>query len=354
MSDLKKLQLDRDKINSSMESFSENIKIKNIEEKGLTTLYTIEIDNTELKLSFYFNTNGTTTINPNVGIPATRELGTKIAEHVKTHAVFSLANDKRIEYSTIDINEEKLSLLLEYIKEVLEFDIEMEERTAYQKTFIITSQKHGDKFNINRYTNGKTHFQGKPLKIYNEIYPLLCELINENDIFKLNEDLYSITINKNDIKDELSHKLPIAGSHLNDTIKKMLTGSITLKKIDIDLDDYSSFVFGALRALEAFIKDILFKKGIQVKNINSFVDVFFEDKRRGTFEMTTECELQINCQKTRNALVECFKYYSNQRHGLFHADSVVSMSRLIESRSEADEIINNVLNIIERSYCEIL
>ena len=55
MSDLKKLQLDRDKINSSMESFSENIKIKNIEEKGLTTLYTIEIDNTELKLSFYFN-----------------------------------------------------------------------------------------------------------------------------------------------------------------------------------------------------------------------------------------------------------------------------------------------------------
>ena len=30
------------------------------------------------------------------------------------------------------------------------------------------------------------HFQGKPLKIYNEIYPLLCELINENDIFKLN------------------------------------------------------------------------------------------------------------------------------------------------------------------------
>ena len=51
---------------------------------------------------------------------------------------------------------------------------------------------------------------------------------------------------------------------------------------------------------------------------------------------------------------QCFKYYSNQRHGLFHADSVVSMSRLIESRSEADEIINNVLNIIERSYCEIL
>ena len=42
--------------------------------------------------------------------------------------------------------------------------------------------------------------------------------IIENDIFKLNEDLYSITINKNDIKDELSHKLPVAGSHLNDTI----------------------------------------------------------------------------------------------------------------------------------------
>ena len=354
MSDLKKLQLDRDKINSSMESFSKNIKIKNIEEKGLTTLYTIEIDNTELKLSFYFNTNGTTTINPNVGIPATRELGTKIAEHVKTHAVFSLANDKRIEYSTIDINEEKLSLLLEYIKEVLEFDIVIEERTAYQKTFIITSQKHGDKFNINRYTNGKTHFQGKPLKIYNEIYPLLCELINENDIFKLNEDLYSITINKNDIKNELSHKLPIAGLHLNDTIKKMLTGSITLKKINIDLDDYSSFVFGSIRALEAFIKDILFQKGIQVKNVNSFVGILFEDRKRGTFEMDSDCETKINCQKTRNALVDCFEYYSKQRHGLFHADSVVEMSRLIESRIEAEKIIDEVLNIIERSYREIL
>ncbi|KLE00238.1 MULTISPECIES: type II toxin-antitoxin system RnlA family toxin [Aliarcobacter] len=354
MSNLKKLQLDRDKINSSIESFSENIKIKNIEEKGINTLYTIEIDSKEIKLSFYFNTNGTTTINPNVGIPGTREVGTKIAEHIKTHATFGLGNEKNVDYSTKDIDEEKFSLLLEYIKEILEFNINVEERTVHQKTFIITSSKHGDKFNINRYTNGNTHFQGKPLKIYNEIYPLLCELINENDIFKLNEDLYSITINKNDIKDELSHKLPVAGSHLNDTIKKMLTGSITLKKIDIDLDDYSSFVFGALRALEAFIKDILFKKGIRVKNTNSFVDVFFEDKRRGTFEMTRECELKINCQKTRNALIECFEYYSNQRHGLFHADSIASMSRLIENKTEADEIINNVLDIIERSYCETL
>lgn len=354
MLDLKNLQLDRDKVSSSIENFSENTKIKNIEEKGFNIIYTIVSGMEELKLAFYFKSNGTTTINPNVGSLVTRELGTKIAEYVKTHATFSLANDKRVDYSTKGIDEEKLSLLLEYIKEVLEFDITEEDRTVHQKTFIVTSSRHGDKFNINRYTNGNTHFQGKPLKIYNEIYPLLCELIDENDIFKLNEDLYSITINKNDIKDELSHKLPVAGTHLNETIKKMLTGSITLKKIDIDLDDYSSFVFGALRALEAFIKDILFQKGIQVKNTNSFADVFFENKRRGTFEMSSECELKINCQKTKNALVRCFGYYSSQRHALFHADSIVSMSRLIESRVEAEEIINNVLNIIEGSYCEIL
>lgn len=354
MSDLKNLQLDRDKINSIIEKFSENTKIKSIEEKGLNTIYTIVSGTEQLKLAFYFKSNGTTTINPSVGSQITRELGAKIAEYVKRNAVFSLASDKRVDYSTKDIDEEKLALLLDYIKEILEFDIAEEDRTVHQKTFIVTSRKHGDKFSINRYTNGNTHFQGKPLKIYNEIYPLLCELINENDIFKLNEDLYSITINKDEIKDELSHKLPVSGVRLNETIKKMLTGSITLNKIDIDLDDYSPFVFGALRALEAFIKDILFQKGVQVKNTNSFVDVFFEDKRRGTFEMSSKCELIISCQKTRNALVTCFEYYSIQRHSLFHADSIVSMSRLIESRNEADEIINKVLSTIERSYCEIL
>ena len=64
----------------------------------------------------------------------------------------------------------------------------------------------------------------------------------------------------NKILDELQSALPHAYDFLHQKTKSVLTPSLALRRINIELDDYSLFVMPALRGLEAYIKQLFAKK----------------------------------------------------------------------------------------------
>ena len=349
MSDFKSLPINRDKIEECISSYSENTKLKDIENKGISKNYLIESDGKEVMLGFYFKKNGDTTINPKIG--KYQEIGMKIAEYIKDNACYP-SDSQNINFSIEKFPDSDFDLLISYIKQELHFLYNLSIK-EYETIYNITCKTHDDKFILHKYKNGRVHFQGKALKIYNELYPILCEIISEEDVFRINEECYKIDIDKEEIKNEMNYKLPVSFDYLCDTTKKILTSSLALSKIEIDLFDYSPFVFSSLRGLEIFIKKVLIDKGITINGTNPFYGIF-KETRYSTSELTPECQKIIICSKTIGNINDCYTYYVNHRHGLFHSNNIPETSRIIENKIEANQIIDAVFTKIERCCSEML
>ncbi len=350
MSDFKDLPLNREKIDDCInEYFSNTAKIKH-ENTINGCNYTINIDNDEYRLSLYFKKYGKTTITYKIGKPDSHEKNRELAVYISKNAVYSENSQANINYSTDKLDNDTFELILDFLKEEIGCEIEKQQLTKYQTSYKIKLTKLDDAFTINKYTTGKVHFQGRPLKIYNELYPMLCQFIDENDIVKINEELHQVRIKKSELFEELEYKLPLSYNQLNETMKKILLGSLVFRKMSVDLEDYTPFVFSSLRALEGCIKSKLVSNGINFDGKDNFYGIFEENKSRNTYELCTQVEEQINCQDTKNLLEEYYSYYAKHRHSLFHTNSAVETSRLIGTQEEANRIIDTVFELIEKGY----
>jgi hypothetical protein len=61
----------------------------------------------------------------------------------------------------------------------------------------------------------------------------------------------------------------------------------------------------------------------------------------------------LKCNKTCTAINQCYSYYKDNRHGLFHVDGMIQNTRLIECRSEANSIVTEILSLIDNTYAEV-
>lgn len=350
MSDFKNLKLNRELIKDAINSFSENTKFIREEGPALDKKnYIIESDGKEVKIAIYFIKTGETTLNPKIG--KNQEIGIEIAEYIKERTKYSDFANSNATFSIANISNEDFDFLIEYLQST--FSIQKNKKTGIGIQYCIYNSIGHDSYIIHRYNNGNTLFQGKPLKIFSEIYGFLIEITNLEDIITINEKVYSISINKDETKLELNSVLPYASKYIDDTNKKIFESCLILKKLEIDLPDYSSFVFGALRGLELYIKRILSDNGIITNRKTNFKDIFFESSKE-RYILTSSAEAKISCVKTREILNDCFSFYSVNRHSLFHSDPIPELSKIIENRSDADRIVVKTFELIERTYNEIL
>ncbi len=179
----------------------------------------------------------------------------------------------------------------------------------------------------------------------------MSELLSDDDIIKINNNTFNIELKKDDMYKELEYLIPTAYSKLCDTTKKILMASVALKKIDLELDDFSSFCFGALRGLEAFIKVILNKKGYTIPNKKLGLGSVYE--RDGSrFVVSYEFNQHVGSIATNQVMEACYNFYHKNRHGVFHVDDIPSVSRIID-KSEANKIVETVCKLIEEGTNEI-
>lgn len=311
--------------------------------KPQLTQYTITIYGKKVLLNVYFKKDGTTTINPNVG--KEQELGKDIASFLKENLSFS--NIELVDFSTKSISEEDFKFLKEYLVDC-KIDEEFVNKINGEKTKY--TSKYKDSITITRYNNGNTQFQGKPLYVFSEIRNFLIDILEIKEIIDFENQVYKVDINVNDIQEELSAILPNSYTYICPTTKKMLSSALTLKKIDIELEDYTAFAFPALRGIESYLKIIFKEKEVAFEG-NGFNHF---DKNNGQYSLKNEYKTQVNCIKTVDCIEKCYNYYNKNRHPLFHASNISTTSKVLTKKNDAIKIVDTVFKLIEETYNERL
>ena len=308
---------------------------------------TIIGDAKKVLVDFYYREDGTTTIQPRVG--EQQDTSFKLATHIQSKA--QSADVKASSYS-IKAEDSTFRLVLEYFDGLDDVQLTYQDST-YQNGYELYQyqSKIGDRLTLKYFTNQTLQVQGKPLHLYQEVTCLLSEYYPFEQAVRNQQEFFSIPIDPVEIRSEIQQFLPNSHKILDETLIKILTGSITYMKIDIDLPDYSSFAIPALRTLEGYLRYLFASKSFPI-GVN--FGVFNEDAQTGLYRLGPKTRARIGCAKTCNAMEQVYNYYNQHRHGLSHTENVAATTRIITNKLDAHKIILEAINIIETTYLNII
>ncbi len=172
-----------------------------------------------------------------------------------------------------------------------------------------------------------------------------CNDVSVDDIVDSINSFHDVNIKTIEVRNDMKALMPGAYGNIDEMILKLLSPSISLRKVNIDLEDYSCYTFPALRALEGYLKYLFRLKGIKIGN--TFGSIFNGDV------LSSPIAAQIGDEIYQSELEKIYVYFKKSRHVIFHTEQILIGTRLIENKHEADEIINMVINLIESSYVNI-
>ncbi|MFA4132529.1 MULTISPECIES: type II toxin-antitoxin system RnlA family toxin [unclassified Brevibacillus] len=307
-------------------------------------------DNKEITLDFYYNGDGTTTIYPGAG--KNPDISLKIATEILTKLEYKERDAINQSYSIHPLKQDDFQLLIEYL-DSLE-DVKLHNKSINTSNHYVLYQyqsKIGDRITLKYYTNQRLQVQGKPFYLYQEVTCLLSEYFPFEEMLKKQAEFFNVQINPVEIRSEMQELLPTSYNILDEQLRKILSVSIAYQKIDIELEDYSSFVFPVLRTLEGYIKFLFSSKNITVNDKDGFN---YFDKISGKYMLKTATKQILNCSKTESAIEKCYNYFKQHRHGLFHTSSIAVTTRTLDTKQSADKIIGEVFSLIEGTYCSII
>ena len=344
----KDLNLDRGKIEDAIQEWAGlKEKIEPVK-KGNGYHYTVPKDGSEILLIIYQNKNGTVSLNPNAGKnPA---LSNELAEYIKEKCLITKRTNFSLSFR--NVNTEDFLLLLEFLAE-LEAII-LDDNNVDGRRIMHVKGPFNDEITVIYHGNKTVQVQGKPLNLYVEIKLFFYEILSFDQVVQTEAETYEIDIKTEDIRNELEQYLPIAFSFLDERIKKIITPSLTLMKLEMELEDYSSFAFPALRGLEGYMRQLLSWKGKEdgVKRINNINKLFREDAYKVSRLQNFAVD-DIRCDETCQALEKIYNFWKPLRHPFFHTESRVQMTPIIWKKEDAEAILNETLVLIEDTYSKI-
>ena len=298
----------------------------------------------EAMLNLFFNNDGTTTITPT---GKNTDISLLIKKLLEEQCEFSGSTQGKT-YSIKKLSKEWTEKVIEYLSSLENVTVENRSITAnpIHSSYIFTS-KIGDKLTVNVYQTGTLTLQGKPAYLYGEAISFLsyCNDVSVDDIVDSINSFHDVNIKTSEVRNDMEVLMPRAYGNIDEMILKLLSPSISLRKVNIDLEDYSCYAFPALRALEGYIKYLFGLKGVVIGH--TFYGIFNGDV------LTPGVATQIGDTTYQSELERLYVYFKGNRHVIFHADQILIGTKLIEDKHEADEIINTVVNLIESSYINV-
>jgi hypothetical protein len=339
----RKLNINRALIQETVVAFvgaSTNVSI--VEKPGNLFVYKfLQTGREEATLFIYYVKGGATTLMYKIG--KNPDWSLEIAQNILENC--SIKEFKANSFYLKAIRPEDFDVVLEFLVEECNAVILSDEKVSNGRQVKLEGVQ-GDNITLNHYTNNAFQVQGKPRMLFHDTIMILSGLLPFKDIIDKQLEYYEANLTSADIIGELENRLPISSSKLNDKIKSVISPSLALKKIDIELTDYSAFAFPMLRGLEGVMKQIFADKGVNITK-DGFGAHFDNKGISVTFNNSTKAI--IKCSKHEIALCNMYSYYSNQRHTIFHMDSTVATSKILD-RAEAEHIINRGINVIEDGY----
>lgn len=330
-------------------SYGENYSLEPLTQNEKNPIqYSIKVivDSKVAMLNFFKNGDGTVTIQYKVG--KNQDISKAIANYIRTNGIKD--GRKTATIGLDNINQESIDLLLEYISNLKTREIE-DTDIPHGHKYKFKSVDHSDEITITYYSSKmKLLIQGKPLYLYSEIVGFLSEYMGFEEVIKKHSEAHNVDINADEVIENMKSNLDDSYDFLGDTLHKVLSPVFVFKKIEMKLEDYSVFVFPVLRTLEGYLKKILLHKNIPIRK--NF-DIFEKDKVTGKYYINSE-KCEIKCANTRLAVEEIYNFLYINRHPIFHASYIADSTTIIETREEADTIINGTLELIKRTYHNII
>lgn len=340
----KQLNLDQSKFRKCINEFFGDKE--SIIDQVSSSLHQIKrnVDGEEMLLNIYLLNDGRTTLTYKVG--KNQNLSKKLAEYIKENTLVD--SRPNICLSFREFSKESLCEMIEYLTTDPNVEV-LDDRTVQSGQRVIKFKGHqNDIVTVTYHTTSTLLLQGRPVTLYCQIIAFLTEYLSLGEVIESQSKFIKIPIKISDIQSELTSRLPYSFEKIDETTRKMIGASIAFTKLDIELPDYTAFVFPSLRALEGQIKCLFLSKGIHITNKDGFKG-FFELKGN-QFKLNSNGVSSINCSKTCFAIEKAYNYYINHRHSLFHAESIPLGSTIIEDRNDAVKIIETVIKIFEEIY----
>lgn len=345
----KNMNINRSKIDGVIQEWAGLDRCVEPVKKGSGYHYCVPKDESEALLVMYFKNDGTTTID----ITAGKDIGLskEIAEYIKDKCV--ITKRKNFSLSFKNVCNEDFSLLLEFLNDEVGVKV-IEDNISDGRRLIRLKGPFKDEIVITYFANQTVQAQGKPLNLYTEVKLFFYEILSFEQIVKTESETYKININPTDIRSELESYLPTAFSFLDEKLIKILTPSLSLVKLEIELEDYTSFVFPVLRGLEGYIRQILKSKGNNdvIKNANVLGKLFKEDTNNYSC-LQDFAKSDINCEKTCGEIERAYNFWKSKRHPYFHVDKYIQMTPMIYKKETAGNIIHETLSLIEDSFSKM-
>lgn len=253
-------------------------------------------------------------------------------------------NDKNKTYTFKLITENWINYLINFLNNLN--DINHKIKTEKSKNIHQFSRGTNDKITISVYNNGTLVIQGRPSQLYSETISFLGNSpdITINDINLANNEFYGVDNKTENFELLMKEAFPQSYDKIPDTIKKIILPSLVLRTKLIDVTDYSCYSFPALRALEGCIKHFLCLKDLIIGEKESFGKYFNNMKLKANTKKQIKDEILIN------ELEIIYAYLKSNRHCMFHTNSILIETKILEKKEEADDIINNVIGLIENIF----
>ena len=200
---------------------------------------------------------------------------------------------------------------------------------------------------IKLFNNGKLLVQGKPTIVFQMLLTNISTLLGTENLLELMSSAYRWTVKKSDVDrqyENLCYNVP--KTYPNGGII-LIRQSLINKMCYVESEDYAQYTFPALKALEGHIKYLMQK-----------ADICFDSRQIGncfksvanTFELNDN--IIVNDINLKHNIERCYNFYKVNRHTLFHFGDLiggVDNSRMIETKREADEIIDSIVKMINET-----
>ncbi|CCY28880.1 ribonuclease HI [Acholeplasma sp. CAG:878] len=243
-------------------------------------------------------------------------------------------------------NKETIEELIKCVEDEFSSEIQIKYYSNNRIRFIGYNKDHID-ITFYPQTN-KVMIQGRPFKTFGIIMTLLSQLssVSLDSIIEINNMFTTTKISTADIRETIKANLSNSYTFLDEALIKSLSGSITSLKTIKESEDYTCCVTGAFKTLEGYLTKVLVNKySYKIDKKNKF-SMFYKD--RGNSSKIENDKLISNDEK--EYLIKLNKIYSNKRNVFLHATIEPSQTRIIENWQEAKEIVDEIIENIEKSY----
>lgn len=276
------------------------------------------------------------------GKPSMNSFCTKCKEHLVAETKLELEIANKKSYSLRDVQEDDLLTCLNVFKDELGYEVENKEiHDESVKYSYKIKGKYSDELTLHFYNNGTLLAQGKVTPLFLDFVVNCTSLLADNGTVDKLTELLSIDNSKSDILNtDLSSHITSNYEKIEGKLETFLKTSLLLVNNVIELPDYSSYCFSALRALEGIIKKRIIEESGSFDNFG----IYFTKSRNNDYKFKEDINIFTN-EHLCSSLEEAYTYLKNTRHPLFHVDDSVETSRTT-TFDESITIINDCLRLI--------